>query len=84
MWEQVGSGAAKATVTGGGSRNASADGWEVGHLDTFHLPGYAVGPFLVTNSDEYTFGGHASTRMSVTALSSSTGPSIKHHLIPTI
>ena len=23
----------------------------VGHLDTFHLPGYAVGPFLVTNVD---------------------------------
>ena len=28
----------------------------VGHLDTFHLPGYAVGPFLVTNSDEYSVG----------------------------
>ena len=23
----------------------------VGHLDTFHLPGYAVGPFLVTKFD---------------------------------
>ena len=27
-------------------------GMGVGRLDTLHLPGYAVGPFLVTNSDE--------------------------------
>ena len=27
-------------------------GMGVGHLDTFHLPGYAVGPFLVMNGDD--------------------------------
>ena len=27
-------------------------GMGVGRLDTLHLPGYAVGPFLVTNSDD--------------------------------
>ena len=36
-----------------GKRSAQRQcrGMGVGHLDTFHLPGYAVGPFLVTNSD---------------------------------
>ena len=52
-WERDGSGAAKAT-DGCGRRIAQRQcrGMGVGHLDTLHLPGYAVGPLLVTNSDE--------------------------------
>ena len=38
---------------GYGRRSAQRQcrGMGVGFSDTFHLPGYAVGPFLVTNSD---------------------------------
>ena len=42
-------------ISGGGSSRPSDVEWVAGHLDTFHLSGYAVGPFLlVTNSDEHT------------------------------
>ena len=39
---------------GYGRRSAQhqCHGMGVGHLDTFHLPGYADGPFFVTNSDD--------------------------------
>ena len=43
---------ATATATGEEDRATPVPWMGVGHLDTLHLPGYAVGPFLVTNSDE--------------------------------
>ena len=42
----------RTAISGGGPGKPSAEGWVAGHLDTFHLPGYAVGPLLVTNSDD--------------------------------
>ena len=47
----MGSGVCEGDGYGRRIAQRQCQGMGVGHLDTLHLPGYAVGPFLVTNSD---------------------------------